>query len=288
MRSTSSNISDSAISSGIHFLFFFMSTGIAETSPPVNGLNREGEVLNMEFDSSEIEFSQNDVKKKVILPDKMNEDLAEILGIVIGDGSVMCKTTGYRVTISGSNKDINKYFKPVVIPKFQSLFNIKPYIHSQRTNEVNLVYFSKALALFFRNILQVPANKKDVKIPSFMLEMPLEIQTAMIRGLFDTDGHIALRRKYKQIKYYPSIGFASKSKNLIVQLECILPKFGVTITSYKTSYFDKRCNETHFGYKIDINGKKNTIRWMEKVGFSNISNLDKYKRWKNKYGPAED
>ncbi len=243
----------------------------------------------MELDLSSVEFSNNDKRKSIRLPSLLSPELSEALGVVIGDGHVICSKPKYRTTICGCRRDMEKYFGCFIIPLFKNLFNISPYIHFQRENEVNLDFSSKALASLFSKVFKIQQNKKDVQIPDFILESPRDIQIGLIRGLFDTDGFIGFRKKHKTKQYYPLIGFGTVSQTLIKQVERILHNLGFNFTSYKSSHIDKRNGKTHSLLKVDLNGKDNLTKWMSEIGFHNRNNLEKYTTWlKMSNGPGEN
>ena len=88
-----------------------------------------------------IQFSKNDIRRGIKIPDKLTPELGEMVGIVIGDGHTMftSKTKKeYRVYISGSKKDFEKFLKPFVIPVFKKLFNIEPWIRFRRRGRVEV------------------------------------------------------------------------------------------------------------------------------------------------------
>lgn len=72
---------------------------------------------DIELNQVNIEMSKNDKKRKIIIPKKITAELAEIIGIIIGDGHVgeyinktgERKFTHYTLEIDGNIIDENYY-----------------------------------------------------------------------------------------------------------------------------------------------------------------------------------
>ena len=63
----------------------------------------------MKFDLSEIEKSKNDEKAHIIIPNCMTTQLAEFIGIMIGDGHVGREGYHQSLRIAGNINDISYY-----------------------------------------------------------------------------------------------------------------------------------------------------------------------------------
>lgn len=235
-----------------------------------------------EIDFSSIEFSNNDKRRGIKIPKKMTPTLAEIVGIVIGDGHVTCISRTrkeYKIEISGCKEDFEKHHKLFVIPKFKNLFNIEPYVKIQGRNEYNLSYSSKAVASLFCHCFNIPHNKKFLKTPYIISDGSLNIKKSYIRGLFDTDGHFCLKKRHKLINYYPVIGFTTTNQNIFEGVESILLELNINFASFEYNNYYKKRDIFYHGFKIEINGEKNTKKWLKTIGFNNQKNNDKIKKW---------
>lgn len=129
--------------------------------------------------------------KKIKIPIK-DEKLAELIGIILGDGNIQNKNSIYQVRIAGdSNKDkdyIMNYLKPLC----DSLFGIDSKIYKHKTfNELFVHIHSKNVVKFLISVGMQAGNKikNQVTIPGWVLENDSYLK-ACIRGLIDTDGSV--------------------------------------------------------------------------------------------------
>ena len=229
----------------------------------------------------EKELSYNDIKRGLKIPTILSKELAEETGIHIGDGNLGVHPNGkslkYQYSISGWTGD-EDYLKEYVVPLMHKIYGIYPSVYRSKTSKsIELHYQSKGL-VHFKKSLNLPLGRKDdLVIPNIILHS--KFKQDFIRGLFDTDGSICFKKRYKDINYYPSISMGSKSTSLILQVSKILSaigfRFSVTleIVSYRNN---SKCKIS----RIDIYGKKNLLKWMEIIGTSKKRNIEKFKFWK--------
>jgi hypothetical protein len=208
------------------------------------------------------------------LPHLDNPKLAELIGILLGDGSIGiyncradCKTkTYYRVKVT-LNSDEIKYAE-YIRRMFIELFGLEPKIRFKKTEKVcEVLIFKKELVEFFTNIvdLRLAPKRGRAIIPNRYLGNKLELD--ILRGLFDTDGCIVLRKgKYRG--FYPVLElkmcFSPMQSQVIDIIHRRRFKFGV----YKLER-DK--------IKIQINGRTQFEKWVKEIGFHNPKNIEKAK-----------
>ncbi len=119
--------------------------------------------------------------------------------------------------------------------------------------------------------------KNNLIIPTIFLE-DRELYLSFIRGVFDTDFGLKLR------KNYPSIVGSSKCRPFMEQIGQILEQEGFRILKY----FDYKIKDSRLkkGYniinRIEINGHKQLEKWIELIGTNQPKNLRKIELWKNK------
>lgn len=211
---------------------------------------------------------------------KLNKELAEEIGIHIGDGSlgIYEKTGHYDYTITGGLED-KTYLLEFVVLLMHKLYNLKPYIQENKNyNYIMLKYVSKALIIWKQNMGLPVGPKNDIRIPPQIAESNFVLDC--LRGIFDTDGSISFKKRDKKRNYYPVVKLSSKSKNLIKQIDEILKKEGIISNiQYNVIRNDKRgfssvINELH------INGENGLNKFIKKIGFSNQKHLTKYFLWK--------
>jgi ribonucleoside-diphosphate reductase alpha chain len=123
---------------------------------------------------------------------KINEDLANIFGIWLGDGCIR-KTNGYIngicFTVHSSNKKLIEY----ITNSCNLLFgcDVKSCI-SKRSNVVQLYVNSHVIGKIFENLFGSYFDGK--KLPKMIFSWSTNLINTLISGLITTDGHIAKRK----------------------------------------------------------------------------------------------
>src|SRR3990167_3023948 len=111
--------------------------------------------MNMEFNNKNIEYSRKDISKNIKLPNILTPELAEIFGIIIGDGHLEYRkyktTTAYSIYIAGNLTEDFDYYEDEINPIFFKLFNTKFTFASQRKRELIVRLYSKAIVTFIKN-----------------------------------------------------------------------------------------------------------------------------------------
>lgn len=224
-----------------------------------------------------VNLSYKDVKKNLKLPTKLSEDLSEFLGIVGGDGHmnkyVSSSRTEYVVGLSGNSVKDVKYFESHIKSLIKKLFNICAKIYKKKGQNTLIIQLrSKGLFEYLKYLGVNVGPKTNWKLPKIIMEGKEIIQKAYLRGLFDTDGCIVLK-KYNH--GYPVIRISQKSKFAIKQITKLLKYFGFYFyVEYDIVRKDKR-GFTSIGSCIDISGWKNLQRWAELIGSNNPRNMEK-------------
>ncbi len=229
----------------------------------------------MEFNLSKIEFSKFDKKNGLVLPNKMTIELAEFIGIMVGDGHIgQYKDNDNQIVIAGNIRD-KGYYEKCVNKIIFKLFNIKFNISPQKwRNAIILKKNSKALLRFLTSVIGLPNGKKiDIKIPSCILNNSKGVQIAFLRGLCDAD--FCLTIKYKP-NLYPVIQASFDSKTLINQCSQIFNRLGIlNNTGIESIYYAKR-NKTYISYRLYINGFSRVSTFMDLIGSKIDFRLNRY------------
>ena len=230
------------------------------------------------------EYSHSDVRRGVRLPREMTPELAELLGILMGDGCIAAyKGNGssvFMISVSGNALHDHEYCR-YVSELFYTLFNIIPRAYKAKNqNTIVLAVRSKALFHFFKSIDMNIGPKKDLHIPHTIPEEKA-FHIPFIRGLFDTDGSLALK-KYNHD--YPVISLKLNSRYIIEQVEYILRNLGFSMyVEYDTATYDAR-GFTSVGSRIYIYGRKNLRKWVDLIGFHNRRHTKKIERGMGRVG----
>lgn len=243
----------------------------------------------MDFDNEPIAFSRKDISRYVKLPKLLTPELAEIIGIIIGDGHLefnkkYTKTTMYLLNISGSSSEDEDYYTNRINPIFFRLFNVKFNISKRRNDELVLNLYSKAITSFFKNLGISPGKKvDDVSIPKIILNAEKEIKKGFISGVMDTEGSISFKKDYFKKHSKPLISINAKSKKIITQLRKLLEEFNLKPSIYKEEYLDKRNNKISTRYRIDLAGKESLRKYLDTINFNNPRHITKINIWE-KFG----
>ena len=213
--------------------------------------------MMIRLDLSNVRFSKRDKEKGINIPQYLTPEIAEDIGIQVGDGSMYYKTSkkcADAITVSSNYKELD-YLEYVVKLKTK-LYNFGKHKLLERKNERNLKFHSEAISTFYNSVFNLPIGKKDnVDIPSIIKNSQDEqIIISFIRGMVDTDFGLIKRIKYGKV--YPTLEGSSKSKKLIDSISLIFKRFGIKHYSCKEQVFDKRNGKTYTRYKIIINGFK--------------------------------
>lgn len=248
----------------------------------------------MMFDNTKIEFSIFDLKRNIKLPNKLNQNLAELVGIMVGDGCIYvkkdeAKRIKYELFISGHAIDDLEYHEKTISNLFNNLFNIKPYIRRiYGTKGIRTCITSKAIINFLIRSIKLKSGNKIYNknnIPSYFLYIKdNKVIYSLIRGIADTDFCLKFKRKYvkyNRYHYYPIIVGNFGSSILTKRISVLLNRINIKnhLEFSKNSVRNKKFN----CYSVVISGKKNLEKWMRTIGFNNIKHKTKYIIWK-KFG----
>ena len=164
-------------------------------------------------------------KRKSIKIPKKSIELAELCGILIGDGGITKRQV--KITL---NCETDKIYSEFVIKLLRKLFNIKPKVYKiKNTKALNIsISRSDLVDFLFRHDLKVGNKlKQNLSIPEWILKSKTYIAPCL-RGMVDTDGcvvvetHLIKNKKYS----YPRLNFTSASPLLVGQTVYVLEKLG--------------------------------------------------------------
>ena len=212
------------------------------------------------LDLKEVTYTQNDIKKRIIFPKKMTSELAEEIGVHLGDGCLSKNKNYFSVK---TNKTEGEYMEHL-FRLYKKIYNLDLKLMTL-PSVVGFEVYSKALCEFKNKVIGLPYGEKihKIEIPRAILDTKnKEIYKALIKGLFDTDGCIHIAKKNN--KEYPMITLCIKSEKLILQVSDMLIKLGYIPSHNKQS--------------ICLNGTVMFKKWKEEIGSSNSKNFGKLNR----------
>jgi len=225
---------------------------------------------------------KNQYKFKLARNFVLTPDLAELIGIIIGDGCIS-RNPGrkdYRIQISGNPLEDKDYFENYIPALLFRVLKIKviPYIGK---NGAYIIQFqSEPFRIFLHSLGIISPKAKIVSIPD-EIKRDDELLLSCVRGIADTDFTLIFTKRGKsQIHNYPRISAQFASSTLVRDLELALRKRGFTL-SCKYNYLRK--DKRGFAYItnfINLDGPYNLERWLQLIGFANQRILTRYCVWK--------
>lgn len=166
--------------------------------------------------------------KEITIP-KRDERLAELVGIILGDGYIQYNTkkSQYSIRIAGdSNKD-REYIINYVKPLCDSLFGLESTIRKHQIWNALYIIINRKKAVEFLLSIGMQAGdkiKNQATIPKWILENDCFLRVC-IRGLIDTDGSV-----YELLPHWPGlwqICFTNKNEQLMKDFRESLIKLGI-------------------------------------------------------------
>ena len=172
---------------------------------------------------------------KVTPPNEKEISFYYFLGLILGDGCLVhakrgIKKNTYLVQISFRNKTDAENIKRLV----KNLFGLSASIYPGRGCYA-LCIFSKPLVLILNKKYQIPIGLKYslIRVPSIMNKANKKMQTAFLKGLFDSDGNIYLHRNKK------SVQLRQKAYKFLKQTKGLFKKINI---NFRDPYYDKANN----------------------------------------------
>lgn len=209
----------------------------------------------------------------------MSSELAEEIGIHIGDGSLIIRPESshyeYYICLSIEEKEYMRYACELM----DSLYSLKVE-PKERPDDSSLfaLFSSKGLALWKLSLGLPSGNKGQISIPKAVLDSHYILDC--VRGIFDTDGSLTFKKKYKEVHYYPVIKIDSKSRVLISQLCEIISKIGFTCYAFYDGQKKSSTGVTAIGHTLFVSGEESLEKWMRLIGSRNPIHSSKYLIWK--------
>lgn len=238
---------------------------------------------------NDVMYSIKDKSRGITIPSKSSEDLAELIGTLMGDGHLGIykdkqrkgKECRYQLNISGHMTDDLHYYN-YIDNKFKSIFNVSLNIWKwKERNALVVTLGSKAILTFFRGIGFPIGNKNNnATIPSIIKKGSIGEKSSFLKGLADTDFSLTFKERKKTKHSYPVIKGIFKSKILVSNLTELLSDLNLYHRSLTEIRYEKRWKVWVTQYAVYIRGKKHLADWMDKVGFKNPKHTTKYEIWK--------
>lgn len=210
-------------------------------------------------------------RKRINKP-ALNSSLAELIGIIIGDGGI----TKYQIRVT-LNRKTDAAYAHFVSNLFSNLFGVEAplRLHGNKSPVINVTVSSVALVKYFNRAYGLPQGNKirqGIDIPSQIKEKQ-NLLKACIRGLFDTDGCIYLDIHRNSAKVYKNLGmaFTSYSPPLLRSMMTILQNWGFRPTIGRQHHLLMRR-----GAEI--------VRYFREIGTSNPKHQKRFEQFAKECG----
>lgn len=211
--------------------------------------------------------------KKIKMP-KQSEELAEIVGAILGDGHVMFHKRGkkigvYQINITGHITLDRDYHLFYLKRLFENLFEVDAKeVLLQKSNARRLVVYSRELVTFFIKMGLRPGDKikNQTTIPEWILKKEGYIR-ACLRGLIDTDGSI--HRMSKRDNNLIRLNLTNYDSQLLKDSR----KSFITLGFHPS----KIIKERHFF----LSRQEEIAKYLKEIGFSNKKHKDRLNQFKS-------
>ncbi|MDH7485343.1 MAG: LAGLIDADG family homing endonuclease [Anaerolineae bacterium] len=180
--------------------------------------------------------------KRYRLPSELDEDLAYIMGLLVGDGTL---TYANYFMLSTGDAFIADEYRRIV----NKLFG---YRVGCKANGKDYFVTSKQIRVFLASLGLGYGRAHEKHVPRSILRAPKHIVIAFLQGLFDADGFVENR--------YGNVRLSTASLCLAREVQLLLLNLGIiaSIRVKKTS--------SKPSYRLSINGA-DAIAFHERVGF---------------------
>lgn len=196
------------------------------------------------------------INYNIVIPEKYSPKLAEIVGILLGDGHL----SPTQVVVTLGKKDI---YVDYVTDLMEQLFRVRPKIITTKAGHYVIYLGSARLVKWFLDMGLV-FNKvgSQVDMPSWCFKNKRYLINT-IRGLIDTDGSV-----YKLRSGNIQISFCNRSIPLLKSVRSALLSLGL---------FPSKIS----GYNIYLTRKSDLYKYYKEIGFNNKKNEKRFLEFNN-------
>lgn len=214
--------------------------------------------------------------KIAIFPSKITPELAEETGWHIGDGSMNYYNNQGKLKgiyqLRGHIEDDKQHYIQRIKPIFKILYGIDISLREMPSTRVfGFQIWSNELVKFKESLGLKTGPKLNLIIPNSFLKTD-ELKSAVIRGIFDTDGCVYLEKKNH--KLYPRLQITTICKNLAEQMKNIFNEIGLRATVYGEKI--KPIGKRKINYIVTIRGEEMLHKFMNIIKPANPKHQAKY------------
>ncbi len=176
------------------------------------------------------------------LPTELDTDLAYLMGLLVGDGTLTYRDSIY---LSTADAFISQEFTRIA-------WRLFGYRVKKKRNGKDHYISSKQIRVFLEELGLGYHRAHEKYVPPIIFNAPRHIVVAFLQGLFDTDGFAEKR--------YGNIRYSTSSQRLAREVQMLLLNLGILASLHPKK------TKTRTSYRLSIDGE-NAIRFYDIVGF---------------------
>lgn len=227
-------------------------------------------------DSADIYLSCRYSAHILKFPKVVSEDLAYIIGLILGDGSLSGDSHNSKGNWGARVFFDNELHQSVYDDLVMREFGIMPK-HYRDGENCHCSYFgSKVFHQFLRNYFGICNGFKcdKIEVPGRILASNNRIVISFLRGLFDSDGTITSQGYVK---------YSSTSKKIAGQVKGLLEGYGL---KPRLSIWVKN-NKYLPLYSVELRKKESVLRFAQLIGFRHPVKSGKLMGFRNIYSNSQ-
>jgi peptide subunit release factor 1 (eRF1)/intein/homing endonuclease/DNA-binding XRE family transcriptional regulator len=185
----------------------------------------------------------------ITLPLLLTSDFAQLLGYLIGDGSIETD----RLSFFEQDQHVAEAYMQLS----ERLLSKQPhYRFRSAKNYHQLRITSRPLVRMIRNEFPEIAKARTTSIPLRILQSPDDVVAGFVRGIFDAEGYVASK-----------LALGMNNETLMKQLQILLLRFGI-IASLQC--YDNKRNpySNHFRYTLEISDRLSLEHFTKYIGLT--------------------
>ncbi len=205
-------------------------------------------------------------RKDVDLPRALSVELCELMGLILADGFLgkrHVRPARRRLLKEGDPAEYDRiyiacgYQDPDLIEKVieygRKLFGV-PFVET-KSRSCRLLCLASTKVAEFLSEAGLAGNAHTKSVPEVVLSAPSIYHAALLRGLFEGDGH-----RGSQV-----VNLCSVNRNLLRQAQLMLSNLGVY--SQIKEKFDSSGFAGSTRFELAVHGKNNLNKFMSRIGF---------------------
>ncbi len=208
--------------------------------------------------SRHLKAGYNNTSRKVVIPNSYTSEVAELFGILFGDGHI----APTQVTVTLGIKE-PEYVNHVAV-LIENIFHTKPAIFTRkiipRDSKYRTVYFGSVAAVRWLLKEGLVHNKVRVQVdvPKWIFRKKVFMES-FLRGFFDTDGSVY------RLRFGVQISLTNRSMPLLYSLHRLLRRleYNPSRVSGYHIYITRRDDVLRFFREIKPSNQKHTWRFQK-------------------------